>query len=162
MCLGVTDLPLAQEGWTQAKQMAEALPKVEAVFSSPLRRAVETAQAIGMPLTILEGLRELNMGAWDGLTFEEIRKTYSQLYAQRGDHPELLPPGAERPEQGLWRFRQALEQTLESSSGDVAVVAHAGVIGLFLQDLTGQGRKPGYGEIVPIYWENGLFSAQEE
>ena len=74
MCIGMTDIPLGEQGFSQSAKMAAHLPPVTAVFSSPLSRAVQTAQAIGMPITILGGLREMYAGEWDGLTFEEIRK----------------------------------------------------------------------------------------
>ena len=54
MCLGHTDLPLSLEGRGQAEQMAAGLPPVTSVFSSPLSRAVQTAQAIRPDVTVLE------------------------------------------------------------------------------------------------------------
>ncbi len=162
MCLGVTDLPLGEEGKRQAAEMAAKLPAVTAVFSSPLRRAVQTAQAIGMPVMILEGLRELNAGEWDGLTFEVIRERYPRIYAQRGSNRELPLPGAEENQAGLARFRQAMEQAAEQSGGDCAVVAHGGIGAGFLKEVTGIWRKPGYVEVIPLCWENGKFFVQEE
>ena len=47
MCIGTTDIPMGEVGFAQAAQMAEKLPAVTAVFSSPLIRAVQTAQPIG-------------------------------------------------------------------------------------------------------------------
>ena len=81
MCIGMTDIPLGEQGFSQSAKMAARLPPVTAVFSSPLSRAVQTAQAIGMPITILGGLREMYAGEWDGLTFDEIRLKYPDLYA---------------------------------------------------------------------------------
>ena len=65
-CIGSTDLPLSGEGMLQASEMARALSGVSAVFSSPLTRAVETARAIRSDFAILEGLRELDYGQWEG------------------------------------------------------------------------------------------------
>ena len=157
MCLGVTDLPLGPEGLLQAKNMAAALPPVSAVFSSPLSRALQTARAIGMPVTVLEDLRELNAGAWDGLTFPQIRDRYPELFAARGTNPDLPLPGGEDHAQGLSRFLGAMNTAAAQSAGDLAVVAHGGVIAEFLKYLTGVRRKPDYGEIIPLYWENGTF-----
>lgn len=160
MCLGQTDLPLSAEGHAQARAMAAKLPKVTAVFSSPLTRAVQTAQAIATPV-ILEELKELYAGEWDGLTFGEIRLRYPELYAARETDKTLPLPGAESNEDGLSRFRQAMEQAAASAEGDCAVVAHGGVIGLFLQSLGKSWYKPGYAEIIPLIWNNGHFSLQE-
>ena len=74
MCIGSTDIPMGEEGLAQAVQMAKNLPPVTAVFSSPLTRAVQTAGAIGLPVTVLDDLREMHAGAWDGLTFDQIRE----------------------------------------------------------------------------------------
>lgn len=162
MCLGTTDLPLGPEGFLQAKAMAQTLPEVTAVFSSPLIRAVQSAEAIGQPVAVLPGLRELYAGEWDGLTFDEIKVRFPELYAARGTVRNLPLPGAEDHGEGLIRFRRAMEEAARQAPGDFAVVAHGGVIGEFLKDITGQWRKPGYTEVIPLVWENGQFRVTEE
>ncbi len=161
MCLGRTDLPLGVTGLEQARAMAASLPPVSAVFSSPLQRALQTAQAIGNPI-IVEGLQELSAGDWDGLLFSEIQQRYPALYAARGITPGLPLPNGESDESGLLRFCQAMEQAAGMASGDFAVVSHGGVIRLFLRHLGGQPRKPAYTEVVPLLYENGNFILQEE
>lgn len=161
MCLGSTDLPLGETGMQQARQMAAKLPPVTALFSSPLIRAVQTARTIGEP-TILNDLRELYAGEWDGLTFDEIRSRYPDLYAARGTDMTLPLPGAEPDEQGLARFTAAMELAAQTAPGDFAVTAHGGVISLFLEKITGQRYKPDYCEIVRLTWKNGTFTIQEE
>ena len=66
MCLGTTDIPLGEEGLAQVAEMAKILPPVTAVFSSPLTRAVQTAQAIGLPVAILDDLRKCTPGNGTG------------------------------------------------------------------------------------------------
>ena len=163
MCLGRTDLPLCEEGFRQARQAAEMLTglPITNVFSSPLRRAVQTAQALGKPIDILEGLQELDAGAWDGLNFDEIRAKFPELYAARGKNPSLSLPGSEPLEQGLARFRNAMEQAEQRSAGDFAVYAHGGIISLFLEAVSGRAYKPGYCEILRLTAENGQFTWQE-
>ena len=95
MCLGITDIPIGCEGMEQAKVMAETLPPVTAVYASPLRRAIQTAQAIGLPVQVLSGLREIYAGEWHGLTFAQIRQRYPELYAARGLDKTVPPPGSE-------------------------------------------------------------------
>lgn len=162
MCLGVTDIPLGKDGLAQAQEMAAKLPPVTAVFSSPLTRAVQTAQAIGMPVTVLNDMRELYAGAWDGLTFEEIKLRYPELYAARGTDLSLPLPGAEDHALGAARFHVCMDAAAAQSSGDFAVVAHGGIIAAFLKSIGGQWRKPGYTEIIPLIWEKGHFYLQEE
>lgn len=157
MCIGTTNIPMGEAGLAQAEKMAANLPPVSAVFSSPLIRAVQTAQAIGLPVTILDGLRELSFGEWDGLTFEQIRQQYPQLYAARASDLTLPLPGAEDRALGLARFQCAVEEAILQSSGDIAIVAHGGIIAQFLQHIGGSWYKPGYAEIVPVCYENGSF-----
>lgn len=161
MCIGITDIPIGEKGKQQALQMAGKLPPVSAVFSSPLRRAVQTAQAIGLPVTVLPGLREMHAGEWDGLTFEEIRKRYPQLYAARADDLTIPIPGAEEVSISLPRFYAAMEQAAEAAPGDFAVVAHGGIIAQFLQKISGTWYKPGYTEIITLCYENGIFLQEE-
>ena len=162
MCIGTTDIPMGETGLTQAAQMARMLPPVTAVFSSPLTRAVQTAQAIGMPVAVLDGLREMYAGEWDGLTFEQIRQRYPELYAARFHDLTIPLPGAEDHEKGLARFKGAMEEAAKQSPGDFAVVAHGGIIAQFLQDISGVWKKPDYVEIISLIWENGHFELQEE
>lgn len=157
MCIGITDIPLGPEGLHQTEVLAQSLPPVAAVYSSPLSRCVQTAAALGKPVTLVGGLRELDAGDWDGLTFPEIRCRYPALYAARATDPTLLPPGAEPREAGLARFRAALETIAREAPGDCAVITHGGITALFLEHLTGTWRKPAYAEIIPLRWENGFW-----
>ena len=162
MCIGTTDIPMGEKGFQQAAEMAKKLPPVTAVFSSPLTRAVQTAQAIGMSVTILDDLREMYAGEWDGLTFDEIQQHYPALYAARFHDLTIPLPGAECHAKGLTRFKGAMEEAAKQSSGDFAVVAHGGIIAQFLQDISGVWRKPDYVEIISLIWENEHFLLQEE
>ena len=162
MCIGITDIPIGQQGLAQARAMADILPDVTAVYSSPLRRAIQTAQAIGQPVQILSGLREMYAGEWDGLTFDQIRQRYPELYAARGLDRTLPLPGGEDEEAALVRFRMDMEKAASEAPGDLAIVAHGGIIAKFLQALSGTWRKPDYCEIIPLIWENGYFTLQED
>ncbi len=161
MCLGSTDLPMGEEGLAQAAQMAEHLPPVTAVFSSPLTRAVQTAQAIGMPVTVLPGLQEMYAGAWDGLTFTQIREQYPELYAARSKDLTIPLPGAEDHREALARFTAAMEHAASLAPGDFAVVAHGGIIARFLQEISGTWYKPGYAEVLTLFRYDGTFEVKE-
>ncbi|MCF3144607.1 bifunctional RNase H/acid phosphatase [Streptomyces platensis] len=82
---GGTDPELSAAGRRQAEAAATALAargSVQAVVSSPLRRCRETAQAVadrlGLEVRIEEGLRETDFGAWEGLTFAEVRERFPE------------------------------------------------------------------------------------
>lgn len=157
MCIGTTDIPMGEKGLAQAAEMAKELPPVTAVFSSPLTRALQTAQAIGMPVTILPGLREMYAGEWDGLYFDQIRERYPELYAARAKDLTLPLPGAEDPAEGLIRFHSAMDAAANAAAGDFAVVAHGGIIAQFLKKISGVWQKPDYAEIISLFWENSHF-----
>ncbi|MFE7315631.1 bifunctional RNase H/acid phosphatase [Streptomyces sp. NPDC057555] len=80
---GGTDPELSAAGRRQAEAAAAALAArgtVQAVVSSPLRRCRETAGAVadrlGLDVRVEDGLRETDFGAWEGLTFAEVRERY--------------------------------------------------------------------------------------
>ncbi|MBM4796436.1 bifunctional RNase H/acid phosphatase [Streptomyces sioyaensis] len=82
---GGTDPELSAAGRRQAEATAAALAArgtIQAVVSSPLRRCRETAEAVaarlGLEVRIEEGLRETDFGAWEGLTFAEVRERYPE------------------------------------------------------------------------------------
>ncbi len=165
MCLGTTDLPLSPLGRLQAARAAFALRSepISAVFSSTLGRAVESAAAFGLPVTELEGLREMDAGEWDGLSFAEIRALWPELYEKRGSNALIDPPGAEKRERALMRFKSAVETALAASSGDIAVVAHRSVERLFIESEAGAPREQSlpYGSITTLAYSEGSFRAAD-
>ena len=162
MCIGTTDIPLGEKGFSQARRMAADLPAVTAVFSSPLSRAVQTAQAVGLPVIVVDDLREMHAGQWDGLTFDQIRQRYPELYAARAKDLTLPLPGAEDPTEGLARFTAALRHCAATAPGDLVVVSHGGIIARFLQALTGTWSKPDYAQVIHLIWNKDEFFLQEE
>ncbi|MGW4216522.1 bifunctional RNase H/acid phosphatase [Streptomyces bacillaris] len=97
---GGTDPELSATGRDQAARAAAhfaALGTVQEIVSSPLRRCRETAAAVadrlGLEVRVDEGLRETDFGAWEGLTFGEVRERYGDdLTAWLAD-PETAPTG---------------------------------------------------------------------
>ncbi|OMI89558.1 bifunctional RNase H/acid phosphatase [Streptomyces sp. M1013] len=80
---GGSDPSLSPVGREQAEKVAESLARrgtIEAVVASPLARTRETAGVVaarlGLQVTVEEGLRETDFGAWEGLTFGEVRERY--------------------------------------------------------------------------------------
>lgn len=145
LCLGRTDLPLSILGRLQAALAAAGLRgRVSAVYSSPLKRAAETAGVFEMPVETLPGLAEQDAGEWDGLSFEEIRAGWPELYARRGEQPYLPMPGAEPEEAVVKRFADAVEY-VRRSGADAALVSHAGAIRLYMKALGLRAEKLPYG-----------------
>ncbi|MFG2270658.1 bifunctional RNase H/acid phosphatase [Streptomyces chartreusis] len=97
---GGTDPSLSDVGREQAERVGAALARrgtVQAVVASPLTRTRETAGIVaahlGLDVTVDDGLRETDFGAWEGLTFGEVRERYADdLNAWLAD-PEARPTG---------------------------------------------------------------------
>ncbi len=81
---GSTDYPLSKEGMLKARELSDALKDVEAgaVFSSDLKRAIDTAEISlsGRLCDIkqIKGLREIHLGEWEGKSFDEVRSTWNE------------------------------------------------------------------------------------
>lgn len=131
-CISRTDAPLSPVGQEQAaalRQWAAAHPAAS-VWSSPAARCQDTALTLCGPeaLHILPELWEVDVGAWEGLTFEEIRLRWPEEYAARGAHlASVAPPGGESFLQAGARLERCLSDILRRTEGDVAVVAHGGI-----------------------------------
>ena len=149
MCLGRTDLPLSAVGRMEAALLAEYFPRRDAVlFSSPLRRAAETAAQFARPVSVLPGLAEMDAGEWDGLSFTEIRSRWPELYARRA-HERVPPPGGESEAAALGRFTAAMGEVLKPGGGACAVT-HSGVVALYLESLGEERIKIPYGSYVEL------------
>ena len=144
--LGQKDVPLTREGERQAERLARwfAGKRLDGIFASPLTRTMHTARILaeksghGGEIMPVPGLMEMDLGSWDGLTFDEIRARDPAGYAARGKAlGRFVTPGGESYEQAGARFAKAFFGILAQNTGDLLVVAHAGVIRAFLCMLTG-------------------------
>ncbi len=156
---GRTDFPLGPLGRLQAALLpfAPELRDVSAVFCSGLTRARETALPLCSAPRVIPGLGEQDMGAWDGLSFSEIRERYPELYAAREHDPSLLPEGAESESAVRARMEEALRRCLEESAGDVAAVSHKGAIASLLGGRGGLG----YTSVTALRYEDGQLVSLE-
>src|ERR1700678_1915329 len=98
---GRSDVPLTDAGVDQAAAAAKRLASagIEVIVTSPLLRATQTAQEVaevtGVPVVTDNGFRETDFGAWEGLTFAEVRQRWpAELAAWLAD-PEVPPPRGE-------------------------------------------------------------------
>jgi len=128
---GRTDAPLTDTGVQQAAAAAKRLAQagIAAIVSSPLQRTVRTAEevsaATGVPVVTDDGFRETDFGAWEGLTFAEVRERWpSEMTAWLAD-PSVAPPGGESFAQVSERVTAALHRVLAERAGQtVLVVSH--------------------------------------
>ena len=164
---GQAEFPLTKRGRRQAEELAASLAErqVIAVYSSPIRRALDTAEAIASPLgltvEVQAALQEYDFGKLSGLTWPEIREQRPQLIehllSDRAEYPDY--PGEEGREPFRQRVCKALWGISERHAGEdsVAVVTHGGPIGVFLLDVL----KRGYHRPMPFTLDNASVTIVE-
>ena len=144
---GHSDLPLSPAGEEQARRLGAlfATRHLTGIFTSHLQRSQQTAQHIaagngnGVHPVIAQELAEMHLGAWEGLTPEEVDAQFAGAYQQWRIRPSTVQiPGAELLEVFRQRVSQALEHLVSSSGdGEYVVVSHGGVIAALLADVLG-------------------------
>lgn len=147
---GTTDVPLNDTGLWQARLLAGAMVKhpVAALFSSPLKRAYQTAEVVALaqslPVYPVEELKEVDFGLWEGLTWEEIDRQYHEDFVKWDGSPaDHTPTGGESRENCRSRCKAAVERILaeaDEAGGDAAIVAHGGIL-VFVVDYLLRNQK---------------------
>ncbi|MFO0929405.1 MAG: histidine phosphatase family protein [Gemmataceae bacterium] len=140
-----SDPPLVAEGIRQAEEAAALLAgrPVVACYSSPLLRAVQTAELVArphrLPVVPLDPLTECDAGAWDGLDWGAVRAIDPDGYARFHADPAAFGyPGGESYADVHTRAAPALAELLERHAGRaVVVVAHHVVNRTYLAGLLG-------------------------
>lgn len=144
--VGARDIPLSPEGREQIRLLAQQfMPKVQgalgAVICSDLDRCRETAAILlealphGMPpLHVEPGLREIDLGLWQGMTKVEIERAWPGAYAARGqDMAHFCPPQGESFMQAQRRALAAVARWRRLYPGaTLLMVSHAGILGSLL------------------------------
>jgi alpha-ribazole phosphatase len=132
--VGSSDLPLTDRGRKQIDRLTELLASqsIDRVICSPLSRCIDSAiilcARLGCKPKTVPELREISLGAWEGLTVEEVRQCFPGSYEARGkDLSEFRPPGGESFADLQHRTWQAFQTITEEGKEKVVVVAHAGV-----------------------------------
>ena len=128
---GRTDAPLTEVGVQQAAAAAKRLASagLGVIVTSPLLRTVQTAQAVaavtGAAVVTDDGFRETDFGAWEGLTFAEVRERWpAEISAWLAD-PDVAPPGGESFTDVSARVTEALDRVLAARAGQtVLIVSH--------------------------------------
>jgi len=128
---GQIDLDLNETGIKQAELLAGCLSTstIEAIYSSPLKRALKTAEIIARPhklkVNVEPDLVDFNFGRWQGLSHHEVKEQYGELYAGWLHHPEQVQmPGGETLEDVRTRIIRFRNKVIESHRGTVVSVGH--------------------------------------
>lgn len=127
---GQQDNPLNAAGWQQARRVAEALrsEQFEGIWSSPLRRAHDTARCIqqlqNCPVVEDNALKERSFGHLEG---EPVRRLYELEAAHHGSKFDLVIPGGESIQDLYKRSGQLLHSIYLSDVQSLLLVGHAGL-----------------------------------
>ncbi len=135
---GQKNSELTKQGIDQAKRLFENFSHIhiDEVYSSDLKRAYETAKIIrpSAEIHLEKGFREINFGVWEGLTIEEIQRTYPELYSLWETSPEKVAfvngerviDAFERVNKTFWEIDSKYENK------NILIVTHAMVVKLLL------------------------------
>jgi len=142
---GTLDIPLNDAGRKEAMQAAEAirpyLPK--ALYCSPGSSADQTAELVGKVLDLkpktLDQLQNVNLGLWQGLVVDEIRRKQPKVYKQWQEHPETVhPPEGETLAQVNERVEEVLTKLARKHrTGAIVLVAAEPLASMIRQRIEG-------------------------
>src|SRR3712207_659228 len=153
---GQMEFPLSEEGGSQARRVGRALAgqRLDGLYSSPLGRALETAEIIARELSFpeevvaIKGLTERRGGSLEGTTHAERETRDPELVRKFLSLPEeerWTLVGAETDEEILDRFERAISdvRSRHAPCARVVIVSHGGVMRAVLRERLGRGGFPG-------------------
>ncbi len=141
------DHPLSEKGWEQMRHAVGNYNLWDQVITSPLIRchdfARELSQRLNIPLQVIDDLKEVSFGSWEGKTADEIeRQEYLDFYH---DPLNNRPEGSEPLEDFINRVVQSWKKLLREHHGKhLLIVAHAGVIRAIIAHIL-------YSELMGMY-----------
>lgn len=168
--IGQRDQPLNETGRAQSEWWRRELSQLSfsRICCSDLKRSIKTAeiitQQINVPLTILPGLREIDLGSWDDMPVSEVRRLFPTEYDLRGaDLAGFRPPGGESFADLSGRVLPAFEELVQQSEGNLLIIGHAGVNRVILCRLLGMPlanlfrMEQGYGCLNLLDYSSGCW-----
>jgi alpha-ribazole phosphatase len=153
---GHSDPDLNEKGQAQLARLAEVLSSeaIAEVYSSDLRRARSTAQAIAtarnVRLALSPALREIHFGRWEGLTWAEIEQmdpAYARKWVE--GYPHMPAPAGESFQTFETRVLAEVRNLIARGAEPVAVVTHAGVLRVVLKHLQGCSEEEAWRQTTP-------------
>jgi phosphoserine phosphatase len=128
---GTKDIPLNGVGIDQAERTGDYFidKRIENIFSSPLSRAHQTAEAISRStkkaIATVDGFTDINFGEWEGRTVKDVELLYPQAMATWREHPQRLRvSGGETLSQVKKRAAKALGSILPEAGENIVIVTH--------------------------------------
>ncbi len=171
---GRIDVELNETGIKQAELLAKYLSdlEIEAIYSSPLKRALKTAEIIAgyhkLSVEIAPGLVDFNFGEWQGLAHQEVEDKYKNLYAEWVENPhKVMIPGGENLNDVRSRARGVVDNVIAKHGGTVVLVSHRVVNKVLICALLGLDNshfwniKQDTGGITTFTYKNKRFILTE-
>ena len=128
---GRIDIELNETGIKQAELLAEYLSevKIEAIYSSPLKRALRTTEVIAshhkLAVEITPALIDFNYGKWQGLPHQEVKDKYNELYTEWTSRPDKVKiPAGESLNDVRKRAIGVVDEVTAKYEGTVVLVSH--------------------------------------
>ncbi len=145
---GRADILLNENGRNQASAIADALTDkgINAIYTSPLRRSIETARpAAGffhLDITTVQGLIDINYGEWEGLAYDVVRQRYANLYREWEERPDTVKfPNGESLDEVKRRSFSAFTEIVEENAGkSILIIPHRVINKVLLCALLGLGN----------------------
>lgn len=142
--IGYSDIPLNEVGILQAHNLQKKIVQadIQSVYCSDLSRSRQTAEIMvedkKVPIISRHELREINMGEWEGCSFSDIARRFPDEFKRRGEDIEnYCVPGGESFADCRRRVLLVFQEIMETTHGDILIVAHAGVNRLLLCHVLG-------------------------
>jgi len=141
---GRADVGLNETGVKQAALLGKYLSdrKIEAVYASPLQRALKTAEVIAfyhrLKVEVAPGLIDFDFGEWNGLALQEVKDKYPEVFAVWAQHPERAKiPGGEALDAVTERALAVLKEAIGKHKGSLVLVSHRVVNKVLILALLG-------------------------
>lgn len=138
---GRIDNPLNHKGRAEAARLAARLKgeSLDAIFSSPLQRAVETATIVNrfhdLPLTLVPEFSEIDLGEWEGMNYSKVREQFPEIHGRWISDPDFPIPGGESFITVYDRTRAGIERILHDDCRHILITGHASVNRAILGNL---------------------------
>lgn len=148
---GFKDISLSPQGKKEAKKLSEELKdvRVDRIYSSNMERAIQTARIIfkKRPVYIDKGLKEINFGIFEGLTYKQILQKYPKVYKKWLKRPfSATIPKGERLTTFKKRVLASIQRIVSDNYASYAIICHGGTISILLNSLL---KKKNFWRYIP-------------